>query len=161
MSQQISVTQNDSYYVKVNLMRKITTVLMLVAVGFAWVAADCSALTPDRDQDNVGVQKKRGKADGQRRGGDRDPANRVQKIIEQFDADADQKLDASELQEFLASVAQRRGQGQGQRGGRKGGKGEAEMNGEKRGKRGGRKGKNKPGSDTDFQGATPNLPPSE
>ena len=166
LSQQTSVTLNISYYAKVNLMRKITTILMLVAVGLVWVASDCSARTPDDNRDNVGVPKKRAKADGQRRGGDRDPAKRVQKIIDQFDADADQKLDATELQEFLSSMAQRRGQAQGQRGQGPGQRGQAQgQRGGKKGgkgkKGGGRKGKNKPGSGTDFQGATPNLPPAE
>lgn len=152
---------------KVNIMKKITTILMLVAVGSAWVAPDCSAKPVEREKGKNGAQKRQGKADGQQRGADRDPAKRVQKILEQFDTNGDQKLDAAELQEFLASASQRRGQGK-QRGGNRADKGEGQspdMEGAKRGKREGRKGKGKgkkkAEEGTDFQGATPNLPPAE
>ena len=143
-------------------MTKITTTLVLVAVGLAWGATDCFA------------QRANGKEG-------RDPAKRVQQIIAQYDTDTDQKLDATELQAFLAALNQRRGQGntQGQgngkgrgkgngqgkaRGGKKAGRGEPQspdMEGGKRGKREGRSGKKKPGGGTNFQGVTPNLPPAE
>ncbi len=140
-------------------MRKITTILSLVAIAFAWVAADCSASPLERERGKNGVQNRSGKADRQQRGAGRDPAQRVQRMIEQFDTDGDQKLDAAELQEFLSAANQRRGQGaSSQRGGKRAGKGGP---GGKGGKGEGRKGKKRPGEGTDFQGATPNLPPAE
>ena len=90
-----------------------------------------------------------------------DPAQMVGRLIQQFDKDGDQKLDATELTALLASLRERgRGMGAG-RGGRPGGQqagaGGKPANAQQRGK-GRRRGETDPG-DSDVVGGDKPIRP--
>ncbi|MGI9470602.1 MAG: hypothetical protein ACR2NZ_03650 [Rubripirellula sp.] len=108
---------------------------------------------------------------GGQRGGDRDPATMVARLMEQFDKNGDKKLDMTELTAMMTSMRERggaqRGQGQGRgqgaagqgRGQRPGGQGGAGQGGAGQGK-GQRQGRG-PDGDAAAGGKRPKRPDAE
>ena len=96
-------------------MHRITLSMAIIFVGL--LVYDTSAMSPENQSGG-----KRGAAARQGRGGSgaqRDPAQMVARMMQEFDKDGDQKLDSAELTALLSSMRQRRGaqmgrQGQGQ-----------------------------------------------
>ena len=87
-------------------MHRITLSLALIAV--ALLGYDASAKAPENQPGG-----KRGAAARQGRSGpgaERDPAQMVARMMQEFDKDGDQKLDSAELTALLTSMRQRRGQ---------------------------------------------------
>ena len=109
-------------------MHRITLSLAIISVGL--LAYDASAMAPENESGG-----KRGAAARQGRGGpgaERDPAQMVARMMQEFDKDGDQKLDSAELTALLSSMRQRRGaqmggQGQGQGQARRGRPGQAQQ----------------------------------
>ncbi|MFK8111151.1 MAG: EF-hand domain-containing protein [Rubripirellula sp.] len=120
----------------------MTRTLTLAVLALAWIAVDCSAAPPEG---------KRGKGAGedgkraQQRGGD--PAQVVARMMQEFDKDGDQKLDAQELTALMTSMRERRGAGaSGARPGQSAGKGRQRPGGDSKRKRGADE-NNKPGGE--------------
>ncbi len=96
-------------------MNKISLALSILSVVL--LAYDASAQAPGKRPDGQRGPAQKG-AGQQGRGGpaaERDPAQMVARMMEEFDKDGDQKLDAKELTALLTSMRDRRG-GAGQAG---------------------------------------------
>ena len=150
-------------------MKKYTTILMLAATLSVWTMTDCSAQRPGvKDNGSPQDNGKSGPRDGQAKRGERgargprDRARSIEKIMARFDTDGDQKLDATELQAFLAELGQRRQNGNGPAGSqsKRAGKGKKGGKGKGKGVKGGRRGPSADG-DLGFQGVAPTRPPAE
>ena len=91
-------------------MRRIAPVLAFLAMVSA--TAVCAAEPPKGEPGKGGEGKGR---DGQGRMAQRmaDPAKMVERMMQEFDKDGDQKLDAKELTALLTSMRERIGQGVG------------------------------------------------
>jgi hypothetical protein len=105
-----------------------TFTLSIATVMVALGVSVCSAQKPEsrRGERDAGAQQRQRPATRQGgQAGNRDPAQMVARMMEEFDKDGDQKLDAKELTALLASMRERREGGQGaRRGGREGGQGQ-------------------------------------
>ncbi|EMI51963.1 hypothetical protein [Rhodopirellula sallentina] len=121
----------------------------LFAVLFACQSQAQPPNRPGGDRERGNGQARGGEQRRQRGGmGDRDPAEMVGRLIEQFDKDGDEKLDSTELTALLTMMRERRGgrggeqgmEGQGARRGgramgREGGRDAMARDGEQRGAR--------------------------
>ncbi|MFG0286644.1 MAG: hypothetical protein ACF8CQ_00625 [Rhodopirellula sp. JB044] len=100
----------------------------LFAVLFACQTQAQPPNRPGGDRERGNGQARGGEQRRQRGGmGDRDPAEMVGRLIEQFDKDGDEKLDSTELTALLTMMRERRGgrgeQGMEGQGARRGGRG--------------------------------------
>lgn len=104
------------------------TASLAAFLSLALISGDCFGQPPGRgkgkpDQDNPGAGQRRdgARGPGQGRGrpgqgqgrpqGDRDPAQFVARMLEQFDKDGDKKLDLRELTALFTAMRERRGNG--------------------------------------------------
>ena len=147
---------------------------MLAATLSVLTMMDCSAQRPD-GKNNGALQAKRAKFANQASGrfepqdaqanrgerGPRDRARSVERIMARFDTDGDQKLDATELQVFLAELGQRRQNGNGPAGSQNKNAGKEKKGRKIKGKagKGGRRGQSADGR-SGFQGVAPTRPPA-
>lgn len=119
----------------------MTRMITVAVLTLTWIAFDCSAAPPEgtrgqgpreAGQREAGQRggAERGQPQGQQggqlrrqqRGGD--PTQMVARMIQQYDKDGDQKLDANELSALLTSMRERRaGEADGARPGPAGGRG--------------------------------------
>ncbi|MEO2048242.1 MAG: hypothetical protein ABGX16_16945 [Pirellulales bacterium] len=102
-------------------MKQTVTMLIapLMAIFFVTsIVHECSAQAPERQQQRG---QRRQAANGERRSGEgrrspgpdreRDPAQMVARMMQQFDQDGDNKLDQAELTKLFIFMRERRGQG--------------------------------------------------
>ncbi|NND97067.1 MAG: hypothetical protein HKN47_07050 [Pirellulaceae bacterium] len=133
-------------------MKRTTIALALLLAALFTV--DASAQRPDKPGGKRGEAGQRAKAgqDGAKQNGaklgargaaERDPAQLVARMMQEFDKDGDQKLDVQELTALLKSMRERRGQA----GGRPGGRPDGAQAGARRRPGGGPDGQGKPGGD--------------
>jgi len=113
----------------------MTRIITVAVLAFAWIAVDCSAAPPEGKRGPGAREGGQGGGErAQQRGGD--AAMMVTRMIQEFDKDGDQKLDAQELTALLTSMRERRGAG-GVRPGQVGGKGAGQGAGNMRQRPGG------------------------
>ena len=144
-------------------MKLVTTTLALLAVAI--LATDASAEPPGKAVGKRGENRAQAGSGGGS-GGQRDPSQIIARMMEEFDADQDSKLDLQELTALLQSLRDRRGQGrtgqgrtgQGRTGqgspeqdaagqGRLGGAGKGRPDGAGKGRRGSADGQASPGGE--------------
>ena len=97
-----------------------SSILAVVMIGHSIVAADDSSLenpnaegTQRAQRFRPGGQQNGERAPGQRRpgqfAGGFSPEQMVERLMEEFDADGDEKLNADELQKMMTTMRERRG----------------------------------------------------
>ena len=92
-------------------MRYFTPIAALLSLVL--FAAEGNAQPPGRGKGKPGAgqQRRGGQGQGQRPGMDRDPAQMVQRMMQEFDKDGDQKLDVRELTALFTAMRERRENG--------------------------------------------------
>ena len=109
----------------------VTSILALFVIGYAVVSADDSSTENTNEESTSrarrfrpGDQQNGERTPGQRRpgqfAGGFSPEQMVQRMIEEFDADGDEKLNADELQKMMVTMRERRGGGMQRRPGNSG-----------------------------------------
>ena len=109
----------------------VTSILALFIIGYSVVSADDSSTKNTNEESTSrarrfrpGDQQNGERTPGQRRpgqfAGGFSPEQMVQRMIEEFDADGDEKLNADELQKMMVTMRERRGGGMQRRPGNSG-----------------------------------------
>lgn len=95
-------------------MKFLTPLAALMALSL--IVSEIQAQPPGRGKGKPPAGQNGGPGRRPGPGMDRDPAQMVQRMIEQYDQDGDQKLDARELTAMFTAMRERRGNGSGRPG---------------------------------------------